>query len=301
MARIITVGAAQLGPIARNDSRTDVINRLIDLMKQAKSMGCELIVFPELALTTFFPRWYMENQVEIDAFFETDMPSTETLPLFELSAHLEIGFYLGYAELTIEKGQTHRYNTSILVNKSGQIIGKYRKIHVPGHIEYKPEQAFQHLERRYFDIGNLGFQVWHAFDGIIGMCICNDRRWSETYRVMGLQNVEMILIGYSTPQQTHLSQFHNHLVMQDGAYQNATWVVGVAKAGREEGCDLIGDSAIIAPSGEIVAKSITLGDELIVARCNLDLCQPLSNFEVYRQPQYYQPICEQKSVTSEDV
>ena len=79
------------------------------------------------------------------------------------------------------------------------------------------------------------------------MCICNDRRWPETYRVMGLQSVELVLLGYNTPTHIpwepvydHLTAFHNHLSMQAGAYQNSTWVVGVAKAGIEEGCDLIG-------------------------------------------------------------
>ncbi len=59
--------------------------------------------------------------------------------------------------------------------------------------------------------------------------------------------------------------------MQAGAYQNGTWVVGVAKAGLEEGCELIGGTSIIAPTGEIVAQAQTSGDELIVARCDLDL------------------------------
>ena len=84
--------------------------------------------------------------------------------------------------------------------------------------------------------------------------------------------------------------------MQAGAYQNGTWVVGVAKCGREEGCDLIGDSAIIAPSGEIVAKALTVGDELIVARCDLDAGQPykttIFNFAAHRRPEHYGLICQ---------
>lgn len=56
MARALTVGAAQLGPIARGESRPDVVKRLLALLAQAHARGCELVVFPELALTTFFPR-----------------------------------------------------------------------------------------------------------------------------------------------------------------------------------------------------------------------------------------------------
>jgi hypothetical protein len=301
MARVITIGAAQLGPIARQESRGLVVKRLLDLLGQAQGLGCDLVVFPELALTTFFPRWWMEDQAEIDAFFEREMPGPETRLLFDEAARLGMAFCLGYAELIQEGGALRRYNTSILVDRAGRIVGKYRKVHLPGHAEHEPWRPFQHLEKRYFDVGDLGFPVWRALGGVLGMCICNDRRWPETYRVMALQGVEMILLGYNTPvhnppapEHDALGPFHNHLVMQAGAYQNATWVVGVAKCGREEGCDLIGQSAIIAPSGEIVAQAATLGDELVTARCDLDLTrsykETIFNFARHRRPEHYRLI-----------
>ena len=301
MARVITIGAAQLGPIARQESRGLVVKRLLDLLGQAQGRGCDLVVFPELALTTFFPRWWMEDQAEIDAFFEREMPGPETRPLFDEAARLGMAFCLGYAELIQEGGALRRYNTSILVDRARSIVGKYRKVHLPGHAEHEPWRPFQHLEKRYFDVGDLGFPVWRTLGGVLGMCICNDRRWPETYRVMALQGVEMILLGYNTPvhnppapEHDALGPFHNHLVMQAGAYQNATWVVGVAKCGREEGCDLIGQSAIIAPSGEIVAQAATLGDELVTARCDLDLTrsykETIFNFARHRRPEHYRLI-----------
>jgi len=301
VSRVVTVGAAQLGPIQRADARPQVVNRLLDLLHQAKAHGCDLVVFPELALTTFFPRWWMEDQAEIDAFFEREMPGPETRPLFEAASRLGIGFYLGYAELASEGRVTHRFNTSILVDQAGGIIGKYRKIHLPGHAEHEPWRAFQHLEKRYFEVGDLGWGVWRAFGGLVGMCICNDRRWPETYRVMGLQGVEMVLLGYNTPvhhppapEHDLLGNFHNRLSMQAGAYQNGTWVVGVAKCGREEGCDMIGQSQVIAPSGETVAMCTTLGDELAVVRCDLDLTRSYKdttfNFARHRRPEHYRLI-----------
>jgi predicted amidohydrolase len=298
---MVTVGAAQLGPIQRADARPQVVKRLLDLLHQAKSHGCDLVVFPELALTTFFPRWWMTDQAEIDAFFEREMPGPETLPLFDEARRLGIGFYLGYAELCTEVRVTHRFNASILVDQAGRIAGKYRKIHLPGHALHEPWRAFQHLEKRYFEVGDLGWGVWRAFGGLIGMCICNDRRWPETYRVMGLQGVEMVLLGYNTPvhhppapEHDLLGNFHNQLSMQAGAYQNGTWVVGVAKCGREEGCDMIGQSQIIAPSGETVAMCTTLGDELCVARCDFDLTRSYKdttfNFAKHRRPEHYRMI-----------
>jgi len=300
---MVTVGAAQLGPIARSDTRAQVMKRLLGLLAEAHRRGCDLVVFPELALTTFFPRWWMEDQAEIDAFFEREMPGPETRPLFDEARRLGLGFCIGYAELSVDEGRPRRFNTAILVDKTGRIVGKYRKIHLPGHAQHEPSRAFQHLEKRYFEVGNLGWPVWRAFGGLFGMCICNDRRWPETYRVMGLQGVEMILLGYNTPvhnppapEHDLLGLFHNHLVMQAGAYQNGTWVVGVAKCGREEGCDMIGQSAIIAPSGEIVAMCSTLDDELITAGCDLDAGrsykETVYNFARHRRPEHYRMIVE---------
>ena len=301
MSRIIKVAAAQLGPISLEETRSSAVKRMIALMEEAKSKDANFVVFPELALTTFFPRWYIEDQSEVEKYFETEMPNEATQPLFDKARKLKIGFNFGYAELNIEGEIRHHYNTSLLVNDSGEIIGKYRKIHLPGHKEYEPWRAFQHLEKRYFETGNLGFQVHQAFGGKIGMCICNDRRWPETFRVMGLQGAELIALGYNTPvhyppapEHDHLQDFHNHLVLQAAAYQNGTWIVGVAKAGREEKCDLIGGTCIIAPTGEIVAECKTLDDELIHAECNLDRCKEIQenifNFNLHREPDNYKLI-----------
>jgi predicted amidohydrolase len=300
MPRTVTIGAAQLGPIARDESRSQVVKRLLELLREAHSMRCDIVAFPELALTTFFPRWPLENDAEIDGFFESQMPGPQTRSLFEEAARLGIGFSLGYAELAIENGRKRRFNTSILVDKAGRTIGKYRKIHIPGHAQVL-DRPGQHLEKRFFEVGDLGFPVWHAFGGVFGMCICNDRRWPETYRVMGLQGVEVILLGYNSPvglgdpyELDALEPFHSHLVMQSGAYQNATWVVGVAKAGLEEGFNMIGQTCIIAPSGEIVAQCATLADELIVRKCDLDFAAPyradIFNFAAHRRPEHYRLI-----------
>ena len=124
-------------------------------------MGAKFVVFPELAFTTFFPRHWYEDLNEVDRrFFESTMPSAETQPLFEEAKKLGIGFYIGYAELTQEEGRTRRFNTAILVGPDGAIVGKYRKIHLPGPADHKPEAAFQHLEKKYFEVGNLGFRGW---------------------------------------------------------------------------------------------------------------------------------------------
>lgn len=303
MTRVLTVAAAQLGPVQRSDARKDVVGRLIAHLREAKKQDCALVVFPELALTTFFPRWFMNDQQEIDRFFESEMPNQDTRPLFDEAKRLQLAFMLGYAERHSEKGRIHHYNTSILVDSQAHIVGKYRKVHLPGHAEHEPQRPFQHLEQRYFERGE-GFSVWEAFDAKIGMCLCNDRRWPESYRVMGLQGAELILLGYNTPKHyppapefDEHAMFHNHLVMQAGAHQNGSWVVAAAKAGNEEDIPMIGGSCIISPSGHIVAQAETESDELVVASCDLDLAQrykhTLFNFQSHRYPPAYTAISNQ--------
>jgi predicted amidohydrolase len=310
MARRLPVAVAQLGPIHRADSRAAVVERLVSLLREAHGRGAKFVVFPELALTTFFPRWWMTDQAEIDRFFEREMPSAETRPLFELARDLGVGFYLGYAELTQEKGEPRHYNTSILVAPDGRILGRYRKIHLPGHSEHLPQAPFQHLEKRYFDVGNEGFKVWRAFDAVVGMCICNDRRWPETFRVMALQGAEIVALGYNTPTENihhpeplHLRMFHHLLSLQANAYQNAAWILAAAKAGSEDGFGMIGGSAIVAPTGEIAARALSEEDEIVAATLDLELGdyirRTIFNFEKHRRIEHYRLITERTGARTE--
>ena len=195
----IILAVGQLGPIARSDSREQVVKRLVDMLEQAAARNSDFIVFPELALTTFFPRWYFTDEAELDAFYEMEMPNPVTRPLFEAAVKYGVGFNLGFAELVTEGGKKRRFNTSIAVDKTGKIVGKYRKVHLPGHKDYEDYRPFQHLEKRYFETGDMGFPVYDVDGFKMGMFICNDRRWPETWRVMGLKGAELICGGYNTP------------------------------------------------------------------------------------------------------
>ena len=306
MPRILRVAAAQSGPIQKAESRQSVVARMIDLLDRAAAQKCDLVVFTELALTTFFPRWLMTDPAEIDACFEREMPSAATRPLFERAKKYGIAFHLGYAELTPEG---RRFNSAILVGRDGNIVGKYRKVHLPGHAEFDPARSFQHLEKRYFEPGDLGFPVWRAMGGILGMCICNDRRWPETFRVLGLQGAELVVLGFNTPsvnsqkadEGPEQRMFQHRLSLQAGAYQNSTWVVATAKCGVEDGHPLMGGTMIVDPNGEIVAEAKTLGDELVVADCDLDATrfgkETVFDFARHRRIEHYTRITSQTAAT----
>ncbi|MEZ5650251.1 MAG: N-carbamoyl-D-amino-acid hydrolase [Burkholderiaceae bacterium] len=308
MKRRLTIAAAQLGAVNLADTRAAVVARLIDLMRQAAGRGARFVVFPELAFTTFFPRWWNEDQAEVDErFFERQMPSPVTQPLFDEGRKLGVGFYIGYAELVEEQGRTRRFNAAILVSPQGEIVGRYRKVHLPGHADHKPQAAFQHLEKKYFEVGDLGFPVFRFMDTVAGMLICNDRRWPEAFRVLGLQGAEIVTLGFNTPTENlHYPEppalrVHHHLIMaQSMAFQNAVWLVETAKCGFEDGFRMFGNSVIVAPTGEIVAKTVSEDDEVIVHDADLslgdDLRRTMFNLAAHRRPEHYRLIVERVGV-----
>ena len=306
MPRLIRLAAAQMGPTSRAEPRDVTLGRLIALLEQAAIQGAQMVVFPELAFTTFFPRWLMEGDA-LAGYFEAAMPNPAVQPLFDRARALGVGFYVGYAELTPEG---KRFNSAITVGPDGAILGKYRKVHLPGSVEPRPGQRFQQLEKRYFDYGDLGFPAfrgpapWHR--PVMGMLICNDRRWPEAWRVYGLQDVELMVMGYNSAaydpnggntEGAELRTFHSILAVQSNAYMNATWAVSVAKAGNEDGSGLIGGSCIVSPNGIVVAQAASLSDEVITAECDLDDCRQgkdkMFNFAAHRRPEHYRRIVDQ--------
>ncbi|MEL6999389.1 MAG: N-carbamoyl-D-amino-acid hydrolase [Pseudomonadota bacterium] len=307
--REIVIGAAQMGPIQKADTRDAVVARMLALLEQAIDAGCDMVVYPELCLTTFFPRWMMEDQAEVDTWFEAEMPNAATQPLFDRAAIAGVAISLGYAELTPDG---RHFNTQIFTDKAAKTVGKYRKVHLPGHSEWDPERSHQHLEKRYFEPGDLGFPVWRNLDAWMGMLVCNDRRWPEAYREMGLQGVELIMLGYNTPttngqggeEDLEKRIFHSTMSMQAGAYQNSAWVVGVAKAGVEDGHGLFGGSCIIDPDGTVCQQAVTDGDELLVHACDMDKAlfgkQTIFDFKKHRRTEHYQRIVTQTGVIYPD-
>ena len=309
LVRVIRAAAAQMGPTQKADAREHTLGRMLELLETAAGRGATLVVFPELAFTTFFPRWLIEGEA-LDHYFERGMPNPAVQALFDRARALRIGFYVGYAELTPD-GQ--RFNCSILVDGDGAILGRYRKVHLPGSVEPRAGARYQQLEKRYFGYGDLGFPAFRAGPdwrhAIMGMMICNDRRWPEAWRVLGLQGVELVCVGYNSAaydpnggvsEDAALRTFHSKLVVQANAYMNATWAIAVAKAGNEDGSGLIGGSCIVDPNGRIVAEAETLADEIIVADIDLDLCRQgkdkMFNFAAHRRPEQYTAITERAGV-----
>jgi predicted amidohydrolase len=349
-SRRLTLAAAQLGPIHLTTTRSEVLDRMTTLMTQAHSQHVQLIVFPEIAFTTFFPRHLLTNPQELESFFERDIDGDPTKapgmkPFFDKAREYGMDVSVGYAECDTSVSPEHAHYNSAVYYSAAQdgIISKYRKVHLPGTFEpYADPNSTNQLEKRYFRPGNLGFEAFRApgllkdtltqsshatpntpntlgkGDPILGMLICNDRRWPEAWRSLGLQGVELVLCGYNTtawapelvgshPKLASKEAakaealFHHKLTVQHGSYTNSCWSVNVAKCGLEDGVyPLIGGTCVVDPDGVVVAETKTEEDELLVYECDLGMCArgkgKVFAFERHRRTESYGRIVEMTGV-----
>ncbi|WQF89302.1 Putative carbon-nitrogen hydrolase, asp/Glu/hydantoin racemase [Colletotrichum destructivum] len=328
-SRTLKVAAAQMGATNYTDARSKTLDRMLALLDDAAAKGAQLVLFPETAFTTFFPRHLINDPVELDSFFEHGdiVTQPQTKPLFDKATERGTDIAVGFAEKT-DDGET--FNSCVYFHaKSGSILSKYRKIHLPGDFEpFADPNATNQLEKRYFKPGDLGFNAFRVpdlvpsspeqrGDPIFGMMICNDRRWAESWRVLGLQGVEVVFCGYNTagfaphlwgssadmdPDEARSKAlFHHKLVMQAHSYTNACFSISAARCGLDDGkYDLIGGSCITGPEGELIAEASTIEDEVVYAEINLDACRPgkerTFDFARHRRVEHYSCITEQTGV-----
>ncbi|PGG97508.1 hypothetical protein AJ79_09178 [Helicocarpus griseus UAMH5409] len=337
MSRKLKVAAAQVGTIHANSDRAETLQRLITLLKTAASQGAQLVVFPETTFTTFFPR-YVLSPTELDKYFEKgdDITQSENVKqFFDTAQSLHIDVCIGYAELT---STGDPYNTCVYYSATqGKVISKYRKIHLPGTSEpFDDPTAINQLEKKYFKPGNLGFNAFRApglvpaalkkdttepntagkGDPIVGMMICNDRRWPESWRAYGLQGVELVLCGYNTPNfapdlygepdmdvqaAEREAYFHHKLVLEYNSYANSCYSISAARAGLDDGkYGLIGGSSIVDPNGHTIAEAAGTGDEVVVAEIDLGVCrygkETMFDFGRHRRIETYGMISSQTGV-----
>ena len=334
-----------------SSTRSSTIDRMLKLIDEAHSKNVSILIFPEIAFVTFFPRHLITSEQELEAYFERDVDGDPTKapgmkPIFDKAREYQMDVSVGYAECdtSAPAGEHVHYNTAVYYSAAAdKVISKYRKIHLPGTFEpYERKDATNQLEKRYFKPGNLGFNAFRApglvkepltkssakraneaatlglGDPIVGIMICNDRRWPEAWRALGLQGVELVLCGYNTTgwapellgtnpkiktkeMAKQEALFHNRLTIQHGSYTNACWSINVAKCGMEDGkYPLIGGSCIVDPDGEMVVEAKTEEDELVVAEIDLAWCRrgkgKVFAFERHRRTEHYGILVEQTGV-----
>lgn len=264
MDRVLTVAAAQVGPTT--DDKAATVERLAALLDEAGQRSVQMLCFPELCLMPFFPARLVRDN---DAFFD-DLPSPLIEPLLSRVRRYRIALVLPYGE---REGDAH-YNSALVFDERGEVVGKYRKVHIPAYFPSNLPGGTGSFERLYFAPGNLGFPVFHVMGVKIGVQICYDRLFPEGSRALALKGAEVVfypnnLAAYG--QAYRWTVWERLLCVR--AYENGFFGVAPNKAGREGVRDNIGQSLIVGPleGGEVLAKAASDGDELVVA--TIDLAQ----------------------------
>jgi len=279
------VAAMQLGPAGSSIAATT--SRILTLLDQAGAAGARIAVFPELALTPYFAAEVHESLKDW-----TDVGNNEAaLEAVRAKARsLGIAVVLPYAEET----NTGLYNSMAFFNGTGTRVGTFRKMHIPGQVEPKPDAKMTILEKRYFQPGDLGFGVYDTGAAKLGGLICYDRRFPEAYRSLAFNGAEIIAVSYNTPVMEGITLARarqaSQLAITAGAYYTGTSVIAAGKAGTENGVRYIGASFIAGPDGVVLAKARTSGDEMVLAELDLDKqaeTRKRWNFDANRRPDDY--------------
>ncbi|CAG9993103.1 unnamed protein product [Clonostachys byssicola] len=316
--RIITVAAAQLGPVKSLDTpRQETLGRMITLLDEAAKAGARLVVYPELAFTTFFPSHIIEDPDKLARYFEATsqaepyavINSPNVKPLIERANELGVDVSFGFGErFTSEDGKVTDFNSAIYYSATQKRgIAKYRKVHLPGRVDIDTRpNVIQQLEKRYFTPGDLGFQAFRVPDLVDGAL-----KAADVVSEQDLEGKGDPIEGYNTtayaPQyagdeaeQEAEALFHHRLSCQSGSYTNACYSINVAKAGWEDHGKMIAGSSIIDPNGHIIAESKSHEDELVIATIDLATCRKgkerVFAFGRHRRIEHYSLLSEQTGV-----
>ncbi|MEP5937974.1 MAG: N-carbamoylputrescine amidase [Erythrobacter sp.] len=286
--RDITVAALQL-PLDHSDEAENIA-AVCELVEQAAARGAQVILPPELFSGPYFCK------TEDEALFALARPTLEhpsVIAMRKLAAKLKVAIPTSF----FERDGQHYYNTMAMVDASGEVIGTYRKSHIPDGPGYE--------EKFYFRPGNDGFKVWdvplESGSARIGVGICWDQWYPEAARVMALMGAEMLLyptaIG-SEPYDTDLDTSRMwQRAMQGHAVSNCMPVVAANRIGPEDGQRFYGHSFITNEWGDKLVEFGSEEEGILVA--TLDLAQAATHragmgFFRDRRPELYGRISEDK-------
>ena len=169
MPRFVKVAAAQMGPNNEGTSREEIVERMLALLEQAVREDVELIAYPEMALTTYFPKRVRDDY---DQFFETEVPPKALAAAARAGASAaRMACHVGFSE----KAEGRYFNTALLTDEAGRLAGTFRKIHLPG--VRKPDGHAQVYEPYFFETGNTRLPGLPTAKAQVGIAICQDRRY----------------------------------------------------------------------------------------------------------------------------
>ncbi len=225
------------------------IQRAVELAKVAADKDARIICYPELFLTPWFPR--REDR------------SLLSWALDVASGHLELFRILSESTKTVllvpffEYTKDNYYNSTAVFD-SGEILGTYRKLHVPNLPLYR--------EQFYFSSGNSGFPVFATSQGKIGIQICWDNFFPEGSRILALKGAEIIFSPTAASLNTHALW---ERAITANAFANNLFIFRVNRVGQEEGISFYGRSFCADPWGEMASELAGGKEAIVIADINL--------------------------------
>jgi N-carbamoylputrescine amidase len=280
----VTVAAAQMTPGGRDEPSN--LDRAEELVREAASAGAQVILLPELFEGPYFPKDQASEHFERARALDGH-PAVERMQ--KLAAELEVVLPVSVFE---RAGQAH-FNTTVMVDADGSVLGAYRKTHIPDGPGY--------TEKFYFNPGDGQLQVWRTRHADIGLAICWDQWFPEVARILALRGAEVLLyptaIGSEPEEPGYDSSGHWQRVMQGHAGANLVPVVATNRTGHEEGrtasLDFYGRSFIADETGAVVAEAGRDGEEIIMATFDRDdLRRRRAGWGLFRdrRPDLYGPL-----------
>ncbi len=274
-----TVRAALIQAYA-NMPKQEAVKKHEELIAKAAAQGAKVTCLQEIFFGPYFPA---EQDTKWYATAERDTGPTVTRMRELAKKHsmvLIVPFY--------EEAQTGvYYNTAVVIESDGTVVGKYRKTHIP-HVG----PCF--WEKFYFKPGNLGYPVWDTSAGRIGLMICYDRHFPEPARALGLKGAELVFNPSATVKS--LSKYLWELEQPAHAVANGFWIGAINRVGVEKPLNdglFYGSSYFCDPRGRIVARASETEDEVLVADIDLDMIREVRNtwqFLRDRRPETYEEL-----------
>ncbi|MGB0680235.1 MAG: nitrilase-related carbon-nitrogen hydrolase [Polyangiales bacterium] len=250
--RLAVVQCALAG--ARQDNHT----RLEGHLRAAAGAGAQVVLLPELFDGPYFPQWEDEGSFALAAPLADAAAVQRFCALAsELGVVLPISFF--------ERAGPHHYNSVAMVDADGDVLGVYRKAHIPAGPGYQ--------EKFFFRPGDTGFRVWQTQMGPIGVGICWDQWFPEAARAMMLQGAELLLyptaIGSEPQDPTLDTRSAWQRAMQGHAVCNAVPIAAANRCGREGDIHFYGHSFICDGSGEFLVQMDAEQEGFVVVEIDL--------------------------------
>jgi beta-ureidopropionase len=264
---------------------TDVeenVDRAVEAVREAGRNGAKLICLPELSTTQYFcigmNRAFMEYAEPLPG------PSSRRIGEAARDADAYVVFPL-YEK--VQEGEL--YNSAAFVDRSGEIVGLYRKNMIP----LVNVDGVEGNEKFYFRPGNLGYPVWETNLGIkVGVTICYDRHFPEGPRCLALNGADVILVPTATPLGGEMWEIE----LRGHAIANLLWVGAANRVGKDRGgfdLEFYGRSLWSAPNGELAAVAGSDGGEILYCEIDTDLSRRLREewgFFRDRRPEVYSEV-----------